>query len=58
MGGVIIIVAILIPCLLLGKLHNIYMILIVDYATVWLGSLGFADDYIKIFPQEQGRFAW
>ena len=46
MGGVIIIVAILIPCLLLGKLHNIYMILML-ITTVWLGSLGFADDYIK-----------
>ena len=43
MGGVIIIVAILIPCLLLGKLHNIYMILML-ITTVWLGSLGFADD--------------
>ena len=38
------IVAILIPCLLLGKLHNIYMILML-ITTVWLGSLGFADDY-------------
>ena len=51
MGGVIIIVAILIPCLLLGKLHNIYMILML-ITTVWLGSLGFADDYIKIFKKE------
>ena len=50
MGGVIIIVAILIPCLLLGKLHNIYMILML-ITTVWLGSLGFADDYIKIFKK-------
>ena len=40
MGGVIIITAILIPCLLLGKLHNIYMILML-ITTVWLGSLGF-----------------
>lgn len=44
MGGVIIIVAIMIPCLLLGKLHNIYMILML-ITTMWLGSLGFADDY-------------
>lgn len=52
MGGVIIIVAILIPCLLLGKLHNIYMILMLA-TTVWLGSLGFADDYIKIFKKNK-----
>ena len=52
MGGVIIIVAILIPCLLLGKLHNIYMILML-ITTVWLGSLGFADDY-----KRQRGFAW
>ena len=52
MGGVIIIVAILIPCLLLGKLHNIYMILML-ITTVWLGSLGFADDYIKIFKRDK-----
>ncbi len=52
MGGVIIIVAILIPCLLLGKLHNIYMILML-ITTVWLGSLGFADDYIKIFKRNK-----
>ncbi len=52
MGGVIIIVAILIPCLLLGKLHNIYMILML-ITTIWLGSLGFADDYIKIFKRNK-----
>lgn len=42
MGGVIIIFAILIPCLLLGRLENIYMVLML-ITTVWLGSLGFAD---------------
>lgn len=52
MGGVIIIVAILIPCLLLGKLHNIYMVLML-ITTVWLGLLGFADDYIKIFKKDK-----
>lgn len=52
MGGVIIIFAILIPCLLLGKLSNIYMILML-ITTVWLGSLGFADDYIKIFKKDK-----
>ncbi|MDR0977376.1 MAG: phospho-N-acetylmuramoyl-pentapeptide-transferase [Prevotellaceae bacterium] len=52
MGGVIIIFAILIPCLLLGKLGNIYMILML-ITTVWLGALGFADDYIKIFKRDK-----
>ena len=52
MGGVIIIVAIMIPCLLLGKLHNIYMILML-ITTMSLGSLGFADDYIKIFKKDK-----
>lgn len=52
MGGVIIICAILIPCLLLGKLHNVYMILML-ITTLWLGALGFADDYIKIFKKDK-----
>jgi phospho-N-acetylmuramoyl-pentapeptide-transferase len=52
MGGVIIITAIVIPCLLLGKLSNVYMILML-ITTVWLGSLGFADDYIKIFRKNK-----
>ena len=52
MGGVIIIVAILVPCLLLGRLDNIYMILML-ITTIWLGSLGFADDYIKIFKKDK-----
>jgi phospho-N-acetylmuramoyl-pentapeptide-transferase len=52
MGGVIIIVAILIPCLLLGKLHNIYMILML-ITTVWLGTLGGLDDYIKVFRKDK-----
>lgn len=47
MGGIIIIVATLVPCLLVGNLSNIYMLLMI-IATVWLGSLGFADDYLKI----------
>ncbi len=59
MGGVIIIVAILVPCLLLGKLGNIYMQLML-ITTIWLGILGFADDYIKIFHHNKeglhGRF--
>lgn len=48
MGGIIIIVSILVPCLLLGRLRNIYMLLML-ITTVWFGILGFADDYIKIF---------
>ena len=52
MGGVIIIFATLIPCLLLGKLDNVYMLLIL-ITTVWLGSLGFADDYIKTFRHDK-----
>ena len=47
MGGIIIIISILLPCLLLGNLGNVYMVLMV-VATVWLGTLGFADDYLKI----------
>ena len=47
MGGVIIIVSILIPVLLLGRLRNIYLILMI-ITTVWLGFLGGMDDYIKI----------
>lgn len=59
MGGVIIIVAIMVPCLLLGRLDNVYMQLML-ITTVWLGALGFADDYIKIFHHNKeglhGRF--
>ena len=48
MGGIIIIVAILIPVLLFARIRNIYIILML-MTTVWLGFLGFMDDYIKIF---------
>lgn len=47
MGGVIIIIAIIVPCLLVGKLANIYMLLML-FATLWLGTIGFLDDYKKI----------
>ena len=53
MGGIIIIVATLVPCLLLGRLRNIYM-LIMLFTTVWLGALGFADDYIKMKVTKDG----
>ena len=59
MGGVIILMSILIPCLLVGVLDNIYMILML-ITTVWLGLVGFADDYIKVFRKNkdglQGKF--
>lgn len=48
MGGIIIIISILVPCLLLGKLNNVYMVLMI-VATLWCGALGFADDFIKVF---------
>ena len=56
MGGIIILVAILVPCLLLGRLRNIYMILML-VTTVWLGGLGFLDDYIKIFKKNKDGLA-
>lgn len=52
MGGLIIIVAILIPCLLIGRLNNVYMILLI-ITTIWLGIIGFADDYIKTFKKNK-----
>lgn len=59
MGGLIIIASILIPTLLLAKLHNIYIITII-ISTVWLGAIGFIDDYIKVFKKNkkglQGKF--
>lgn len=59
MGGIIIIAAILIPTILLAKLTNIYIILIL-LSTVWLGLVGFIDDYIKVFKKNKeglaGRF--
>lgn len=59
MGGIIIIVSIIIPCLLMGNLTNIYMILLL-IATVWLGAIGFLDDYKKFSHRNkdglQGKF--
>ena len=52
MGGIIIIAAILIPVLLLCELTNIYIILMI-FTTVWLGILGFNDDYIKVFKKNK-----
>ena len=52
MGGVIIIIAILTPILLFGRLDNIYVILMI-VTTIWLGVLGFSDDYIKVFRKDK-----
>ena len=52
MGGLIILGAILIPTLLFAKLHNIYVITMI-LATVWLGLIGFLDDYIKVFKKNK-----
>lgn len=58
MGGLVIIAAILIPCLLIGNLSNIYMILML-ITTIILGSIGFADDYIKTFKKNKdGLNGW
>ena len=59
MGGIIIIIAILVPTLLCARLSNIYVLLML-VTTLWLGALGFADDYIKVFKKNKegmhGRF--
>lgn len=59
MGGIIIIAAILIPTLLFARLDNIYIILLI-VSTIWLGLIGFLDDYIKVFKKNKeglhGRF--
>lgn len=50
MGGVIIILSILVSILLVGKLDNVYVVLMI-ISTVWLGALGFTDDYLKVFKK-------
>lgn len=59
MGGIIIIIAILVPTLLIANLTNIYILLMI-ITTVWLGAIGFLDDYIKVFRKNKeglsGRF--
>jgi phospho-N-acetylmuramoyl-pentapeptide-transferase len=52
MGGILIILSILVPCLLFAKLNNVYIILMI-LATVWMGIIGFADDYIKVFKKDK-----
>jgi phospho-N-acetylmuramoyl-pentapeptide-transferase len=59
MGGLIIIAAILIPTLLFARIDNVYIILLI-ITTIWLGVIGFLDDYIKVFKKDKqglaGRF--
>ena len=59
MGGIIIILATLIPVFLLAKLENIYIIILI-ITTLWMGFIGFLDDYIKVFKKDKeglkGRF--
>lgn len=59
MGGVLILLAILIPILLVGRLDNIYIVLMI-VSTIWCGAIGFLDDYIKVFRHNKeglnGRF--
>lgn len=53
MGGIIIILATLIPVVLLSKLENIYIIILL-ITTIWMGFIGFVDDYIKVFKKDKG----
>lgn len=59
MGGIIIIAAILIPTLLFARVENVYILLMI-ISTIWLGLIGFLDDYIKVFKKNKeglaGRF--
>lgn len=56
MGGLLILGAILIPTVLFAKLDNIYIILLIT-TTLWLGLIGFADDYIKVFKKDKRGLA-
>jgi phospho-N-acetylmuramoyl-pentapeptide-transferase len=56
MGGIIIIASIIIPTLLFAKLENVYIILML-ITTIWLGLIGFLDDYIKIFKKNKDGLA-
>jgi len=52
MGGLIILTSILVPTLLFAKLHNIYILMMI-FTTVWMGMVGFTDDYIKVFRKQK-----
>ena len=55
MGGLLILGSILIPTLLFAKIDNIYVLLMI-LSTVWLGAIGFLDDYIKVFKKDKEGF--
>lgn len=58
MGGIIIVVATLVPCLLMARLDNVYILLML-FSTVWMFAIGFLDDYIKVFKKDkQGLKGW
>ena len=58
MGGIIILMSIIIPTILLGNLRNIYIVMML-VTTIWLGIVGFADDYIKVFRKDKkGLSGW
>jgi phospho-N-acetylmuramoyl-pentapeptide-transferase len=52
MGGIIILLAILVPTILFAKLHNVYILLLI-FSALWLGLIGFIDDYIKVFKKNK-----
>lgn len=56
MGGLIILAGIIIPTLLFARLNNVYILLML-VATVWLGTIGFVDDYIKVFKKDKRGLA-
>ncbi len=56
MGGLIILAAILIPTILFAKLNNVYVLLMI-FSTIWLGVIGFIDDYIKIYKRDKAGLA-
>lgn len=56
MGGIIIVLAILIPVLLFAKVDNVYVILLI-VSTLWLAAIGFVDDYIKVFKKNKEGLA-
>lgn len=53
MGGIIIVAATMIPCLLMARLDNVYILLML-FSTVWMFAIGFIDDYIKVFKKDKG----
>ena len=59
MGGIIIILSVVVPCLLLARLDNIYIVIML-VSTTWMALIGFIDDYIKVFRKNKdglsGRF--